>query len=354
MALLFLDSFDHYATADLLEKWTTTPSVFGNNTSIHATAGRRSSGALQVQFFGSPGAGAAVKTLAPTGATAIVGMSVASNALTGGTAITLCQVLSGGTVQVSLVADTAASVLKVYRGGYTAGTLLGTSSAFALGTVAYLELQVLLSTTVGTVTVRVNGVAVLTLTGLNTAATGVATWTSVALGQATGETAAACILTFDDLYVLDGSGSAPQNTFLGDVRVDARYPTAEGASAAWTPSSGTDNALLVDETAPNDDTDYTSAGTVGQTDTFVVQDAPVPGAVLYGVQHCLAMKKSDAGTCLVAPVVRHSSTDYVGSDLAPGTTYAYGLAVQATNPGTAAQWTEADFNAAEFGYTRTA
>jgi hypothetical protein len=84
-----------------------------------------------------------------------------------------------------------------------------------------------------------------------------------------------------------------------------------------------------------------------------VQDAPVAGAAIYGVQHCLNLKKMDAGTCTVAPVIRHSSTDYVGANLSPGTTYAYGLQIAATNPGTSAAWTETDFNNAEFGYKKT-
>jgi hypothetical protein len=186
------------------------------------------------------------------------------------------------------------------------------------------------------------------VTGVNTSNTGAASWSGVSLGTSPYNS------DYDDLYVLDGSGAAPLNDFLGDCRVDARYPTAEGASSAWTPLSGTDNALMVDETAPDDDTTYNSTSTVGATDTHVVQDAPVPGAVLYGVQLCLSHKKSDAGTCSIAPVVRHSGVDQVGTAFNPGTTYVYSVTPYGLNPGTGAAWTEAGFNAAEFGYKRTA
>ena len=70
------------------------------------------------------------------------------------------------------------------------------------------------------------------------------------------------------------------------------------------------------------------------------------------MQHCLSLKKTDAGVCTVAPVIRHSGVDYPGAAITPGTSYAYGLAIAATNPGTSAAWTEAGFNAAEFGYKR--
>jgi hypothetical protein len=160
-------------------------------------------------------------------------------------------------------------------------------------------------------------------------------------------------ITFDDFYVLDGTGPAPLNGFLGDCRVDVRLPTAAGATTGWTPSAGA-NWAAVDDAAPNADTDYVSAATSPLTDTYTIQDAPVPGALLYGVQLCASLKKSDAGTCSVAPVVRHSGVDYPGTAVNPGTAYAFAVVPYGTNPGTGAPWTEADFNAAEFGIKRTA
>ena len=46
-------------------------------------------------------------------------------------------------------------------------------------------------------------------------------------------------LDIDDLYICDGTGSAPHNTFLGDCRVDTLLPTADGTAQQWTPSTGT-------------------------------------------------------------------------------------------------------------------
>jgi hypothetical protein len=66
------------------------------------------------------------------------------------------------------------------------------------------------------------------------------------------------------------------------------------------------------------------------------------------------MEKTDAGAATLAPVIRHAGVDYPGADLSPGTTYAYGLQIAQVNPGTGASWTEAHFNAAEFGIKRTA
>ena len=72
-----------------------------------------------------------------------------------------------------------------------------------------------------------------------------------------------------------------------------------------------------------------------------------------GRNSVLSMKKADAGSCMVAPVIRQGSTDYVGTATAPGTSYGYQVTPYGVD-GAGAAWTEAAFNAAEFGYKRTA
>lgn len=346
MALLFVDSFDHYATADLLEKWTSLNA--GSNIAINATGGRRGSQSLRCTLGGQ---NAIVRGLSPSGTTGILGTAVKCAGIGGQK---LLAFTDGATtrdqVQVGVNADGSLTAYRGTAAGFTgAGTSLGVSAAglVSAGVTFYLEVKVVLHASTGAVTIRVNGAAVLTLTGVNTVnSTGV--WTAIWIGNAAMNTTT----DHDDVYVLDGSGAAPWQDFLGDCRVDARYPTGAGATTGWTPSAGA-NWAAVDDAAPNDDTDYTSAAAAGVTDTFVTQDAPVVGAAIYGVQHVLSMKKTDAGAASVAPVIRHSGTDYPGAALNPGTTYAYLLQIAATNPGTAAAWTEAGFNAAEFGYTRT-
>ncbi len=351
MALLSMDSFDHYATADLAEKWT----VIGSGLSINATAGRRGSGSFRSTHSTNASASAISRTVPVSGSTAIIGvavkMSVPPPAITA-----LLQVLTGTTTQVTVRINPDLT-LSVLRGAFsTGGTVLGvTSVALVAGVFAYVELKVLLHASAGTVDLRVNGVSVapFPLTGLNTAQSGTA-WSAFALGQYDGGAATgnAHTMDLDDLYVCDGSGSAPWNDLLGDCRVDVRNATGAGASSGWTPSAGA-NWQNVDDAAPNDDTDYNAAAAAGVTDTFVVEDAPSPGATIFGVQVNLSVKKSDAGACLIAPVVRHAGSDQVGAALAPATAYAYGSAVYQTNPGTGEAWTEAGFNAAEFGYKRT-
>jgi hypothetical protein len=355
-----MDSFDHLATADLAEKWTSTGAAgTGSVVTIGASSGRRGSGGLLwTTGTGTNVSGYVSRVLVPGDATAIVGFALnvsAAQANPNGTTIAAIRD-SGGTVHVSVRVNTDLT-LSAYR-GLTGGTLLGTSSgALTAAAFAHVELKVLVANAGGTVDIRLNGASVLALTGQDTQNSANASWASVVLGHSelisNTNTSPGRTFAFDDLYVLDGTGAAPWNAFLGDCRVDVRVPTGAGATTGWTPNTGT-NWAAVDDAAPDDDTTYTSAATAGLTDTFVVQDAPVAGAAIYGVQHCLNVKKTDAGSAAIAPVIRHSGVDYVGADFLPGTGYTYALAIDVLNPGTAAAWTEAGFNAAEFGYKRTA
>src|SRR5262252_2681430 len=351
MALLFMDSFDHYATADLLTKWSA--SVAGTNVtiSIVAAAGRHSSAGLRIAINSvtSGQTGYLQKALTPADVTTLVcgvAVFVSATNIIGTAGIPLLVVRDGSTSQLTVRVNPDLS-LTVLRGANN-GTVLGSGGVLTVGAFGYLEFKSLIHPSAGTVDLRLNGASVLSLTGQNTRSSAVSQWTSLVFGCIDGVPntwggGAVGNVTWDDLYVLDGSGSAPWNTFLGDVRVDPCYPTGAGATTGWTPSAGA-NWAAVDDTAPNGDTDYTSAASVPLTDTYVVQDSPSVGATIYGLQHCLSMKKSDAGTCTVAPVIRRGGTDYPGADLSPSTSYGYGLQVAQTDPSTSAQWTEANFN----------
>lgn len=361
MALLFIDSFDHYATADFPVKWT----AFGGTLAIAAGAGRRSGGALRLTTVLNNSSNQwAQKALITNGATCVMGFAITVPAGTvGSSGMAIAAIRDGGTTQMTLRlnSDYTATVLR----GAQNGTVLANSVSVVLaaGSYAYIEWKVRIDPTVGTVDVRVNGNLVpglSSLTSQNTRNSSNSTWSSVILGALDAISNMSNTntrnLDYDDVYILDGSGTT-LNDFLGDCRVDARVPSGAGVPAVgWTPSAGA-NWQCVDEmppaAAPNGDVDYVSVLTTGATDTYAVQDVAVPGATIYGVQMCLSVKKADAGLCLVAPVIRHAGTTYEGGSANPGTTYAFATTQYSNNPGTGAPWVEADFNAAEFGVRKT-
>ena len=346
MALLFMDSFDHYVTADIVEKWTSV----GSNTII-PTGGRRGSGCLR----GPGGAGTALKGVPASGNIGIVGFAYKTTALGSLQRFTGFHDAPNNRdhIYVSVNSDGSISVTRSNTTGPAAsgGTVLGTSVAgiISINNFYYIECKVLLSATVGTVTIRVNGIQVLNLTNQNTIHTaGATTYSSIWLSGLAGGIPNT---DFDDLYVLDGSGSAPYNDFLGDVRVDACLPTGVGWANGFSPSAGA-NWQCVDDATPNDDTDYNWTPNTGITDLFVTQDAPVAGASVLGVQVNISAKKMDAGVCTVAPVVRTGGADVAGTAQGPTTVYTYLSQPYQINPVTSTPWTEATFNSSEFGYRR--
>lgn len=188
---------------------------------------------------------------------------------------------------------------------------------------------------------------ILNLTNQNTKAQTSATANTVYIGHSALANVAG-LHYWDDLYICDGTGST-NNDFLGDVRVQTLYPSSAGATSAFTSSSGGVNYTNVDETPANGDTDYNSSATVGATDTYGYTDIPA-SATVKGVQVNVIARKDDAGTRTIAPVVRHSGTDYVGTAQSAGAgTYSDLLQLYEQNPGTSAAWVATDVNNAEFG-----
>ena len=330
MAVIFMDSFQHYVTADISKKWGATGAI------IVAASGRRGGNSLVIA-----GANTVPKTLTATYAGLIAGFAMKPGAAGGLIAFT-----DGATYQVSLHVA-ADGVLSVKRGSTyngNGGTLLGSSApgALAIAAWSYVEVSVVFSDTAGAVLVRVNGTTVINLTSVDTVNTANAYATGVALLPTDGGGG-----YYNDFCLID-PGTAPNTTFLGDVRIDAYYPTTDGASSQWTPTPSGAHYAVVDETAPNG-TDEIEADVTGYIDLFGFQDLAVAPGAFYAVQVCAAAMKTDAGSRQIKSVVRSGVTNYPGTAKDVSETQKYILNQWNTDPGTAAAWTEAGFNAAEFG-----
>ena len=158
----------------------------------------------------------------------------------------------------------------------------------------------------------------------------------------------------DDFYMLDQSGSAPLNDFLGDCRIDTIYPSADGTYSDFTPSTGSTHYTLVDEATPNT-TDYVSSSTVGNRDSYQFQDiAALSAQTIYGVQVNAAIVKDDAGARSAATFVRSGSSNSDGAGVGLSTSQTYISQIFTTDPNTGAAWTESAVNAAQFGTVVTA
>lgn len=236
---------------------------------------------------------------------------------------------------------TGATTLALYSGN----TLLASythTSAFA-GNWFYFELSGTVATSGGTGIVRIDGVTVINFTG--STKTG-GTSTNIDMVRVQGDNSGGKYV--DDFYICDGTGTAPQNTFLGDVKVTSLVPNAAGSSTQFTPSVGA-NYTTVDE-LPYSATDYVSSGTSGQRDTYALTDLAATAGSVYGVQTNIIAKKTDAAPIALRPAVKSGATVYYGPNLNLSSNDNILMDTRQTNPATSASWTATEVNALEAGF----
>jgi hypothetical protein len=334
MALLFMDSFDHYGSgggsgARVILKWDS-GAVNGN-----LVAGR--TGNAAALFNGDN-----LTKLLPAGTSFILGFAWRLPQLNA--SIDHLQFLEGATQHITVRVNTS-GFLVVTRGGTILAT--ATSSPMAITSWYYVEVKVVIHDTTGSVVCHVDGVAVTfdaSLTGIDTRNGGTGLVDRVTLNGNSNSP----FLQFDDLYICDTSGTT-NNGFLGICVIEALLPqVGNGDLTALTPSTGTDHGALVDENPANDDTDYNTGDTAGQTDCYNYPSLALTGTIL-GVQTDLYARKTDAGARTIAPVFRIASTTYPGTAVAPTTTYKYLPAIAELNPATGLAWTSADITALQAG-----
>jgi len=196
--------------------------------------------------------------------------------------------------------------------------------------------------------IKKDGVQILNLTSQDTQNGGAGTIDTVRLQGSTD------VIVFDDLYILNATGTAPQNTFLGDSRVDASTPLSDGTTtsiATVFPAAPATHFDKVDEIPPDGDSSYVSTSVSNELDLYNMTPLlSVEGATsIYGVQLNLYAKKDNEGGRQVLGKVRPTSTNFDGAVGTLITTYKYFFSLFDENPQTAADWTEAEKNAAQFG-----
>jgi hypothetical protein len=340
MALIFCDSFDHYATST--QKWIAGPDApiaISSAGARHGIQGLRTSNYNQslIQTFSAR-------------ATWIVGFAYRVNS----TAATykIVTLNDSASVQAGCWINASTGQINVVRNG----TVLGTSTTVLVpSTWYYIEFKGTIDNATGVAVLKINDTTEVSLSGIDTQNTANANANQIEIGGSYGGSSSGYLLDFDDVYICDNSGGAPNNDFLGDVRVDALMPSGNGNSSnlVGSDADSTDNYLLVDEIPPNDDTDYVESATVTDEDTYVYGNLDSTSGTVYGVQIVPRARKTDAGARAIASVARLSATEVDSADKVLSSSYTYQPDVRETKPGGGA-WTIADVNSAEFGVKVTA
>lgn len=225
-------------------------------------------------------------------------------------------------------------------------TEIATAPMFGIGEDHYVELSGTIHDSTGHAVVKVDGVTVIDFTGDTRNGGTLTDIDAVSFGPQYQSTT-----VISDIYICNSAGSAPTNTFLGDVSVEMLSPSGNGNSSVLVGSDAdsTDNYLLVDEIPPSS-ADYVESGTQGDKDTYVMGNITGTPTTIFGVQISSYAAKTDSGAKFSRPVVRSGTTDYVGSSKTLSTGYLARQDVWETDPDTAAAWIEAGVNAAEIGF----
>lgn len=139
---------------------------------------------------------------------------------------------------------------------------------------------------------------------------------------------------YDDIFVDDTTGES--TTAVVPIKI-FRYITPVTGSptyAQWDGSDGnsTDNYALVDEVPPSE-TDYVCTNVVNELDSYQMSTFTLDTSETIKSVIPLAYVKRYGTTEQIALGTRYSSTDVIGSDQSPSSTYSYRWERQTTKPG---------------------
>ena len=347
MSITFFDGFDFYnQSGQGGRKW---DQGFG----VGVTGGRFGGQSVILGTSLVGGYGAYMKTLART-AEMIVGFAIKVDAYDG-ILFPFLTFFDGNTPQCSIWIDDSTKTIKVMTGLGTQLTdypLGDTGFVPPLTLWFYIEVKVLIGNP-GAVEIHVNGQSIATFTGIQTQQTGNASFTKIGLS---GEIPYSHDSIFiDDLYVVDTQDSVGYLDFLGEVRVQTKYPDADGFQTDFLRSTGTVNAQNANVAV----TDYAEhgiynfSGAVGAKDLYSIGNFTISGTI-FAVQENLSFRKDDVGNRSIAPIMRTASTLHTGTSVSCYSDYTYTGKIWENNPHTLLPWTLTDLNSAEFGITVTA
>ena len=406
MSLMFVDSFDHYF--NLLDKYDV---VATSNIGTLATVAARN-GVFGLHIENGTNYGDWLGKNIPATTTLYFGMAIYVLYVST-TWVQVVKFVDGGTSQLDLNI-TGSGNFYFSRNGITIGSQTTQSMSFSAW--HYIEVKVTINGSSGIAELKVDGNYWIQLSGQNTQVTGNATASQIRFGIAGISTLANAGFYIDDVYLLNSAGSV-NNNYLGDVKIQASFPTGNGTlnnytqnAASWVASTvmytdqqiidsngnlqrvtnftgddktgsspptwstgalgstTTDNHVtwtliqkaplsnynFINEPLPDDNQSYLSDATVSDQDRYTF--GAVSGASVFGVAVNMRAQKDDSATRSIRAVTKSSTT--VADN---GTDFPLSESVYApyqgffeVDPNTSTAWTISGVNAAEFGIKTTA
>lgn len=231
---------------------------------------------------------------------------------------------------------------------YDGGTLIDTTTNPVMAPKSWFHYEFLMDLSTGAYEARIEGVSVLSGTGL-TSLENIYTLGFSSRQDFTSNTNAQNYMK--DFVIWDDAGSS-NNTFLGPVAVFLLLVDGD-VSSGWTRSTGSTDYGLLDETTP-DDADYIYAGdpppaasimTLGDLGSEIVG--------VRGLQMMARAKKSDGGDATLQLSLLSNGSEDLGSSHAVTTGFKYWYDISELDPDTGALWDPIAVNAATIKVNRT-
>jgi hypothetical protein len=205
----------------------------------------------------------------------------------------------------------------------------------------------------GIIEVRVNGITVISESGIVNRESIQKTYGGIALHAGSG-VAHGVTTDIDDFYVWDDSGSW-NNSFLGDKRALLKAPDADTNVSDFDPISGDLGYLMLNEDSPDDDTAYVFADSailpgsppLGSSE-FELQNIQSGASHIAGISVFTRAKKTDSSDVEIFTSVISHVNAVSGSPHNLGETYEYHMDLYEYDPFTIANFTRDGFNLALF------
>lgn len=351
MALLWCDGFDHYGVQSNLTEGVyaavgaaTMPSTVNPRTGTYSLTFPSTQGWRRVLGGAKTSVGFAgayyFLTLPSTEKkVSVIGFNDASNV-----------------AQVHIGLDTTGT-LTAYRGPVSSGVVLGVTASPVIfaETYQHIETFVFFSQTVGTVEIRVNGVTVLSLSGIDTVASSLVECSQVEM-LGIGGSGGVGTIYLDDIFCYDNTGSF-NNSFIGDRRVLTLFPDANTIQADWTAVGAATGYECIDEVTPDGDTTYITApapGSPGPISEFGIQNLPAGISAISGVVVVEFARKTEAGVANTQWSIISGASETAGADKPMTEIYTYRQDVFETDPASAAPFTPSEVDALLIKVERTA
>jgi hypothetical protein len=294
MAVLFMDSFDHYDTNALLRKWTSRT----DTTVVPSTAQKRTG--PQSLYLPKK---QIVKTIVGIDKTFCIGLAIyrAAGGYNAGYPIVALRA-SNNAILIALHTVSTNDLVQAFRVLRGATEIVASPAVWFGAAWGYVELRGFLDDAAGWVEVYFDGVRIAHLENADTQEAALVAH-NIALGAANSNATA---LYVDDMYISDGD-------LLGPINIHACLPSGAGAASDLTPSAAVDNYTCVDDTTPDDDATYVSSDVVDARDLYSLGNTPTGAGAIKHVQVVLSAAKDDAGARAVHVVTRKGATEHVSA-----------------------------------------